>query len=274
MLKQGRIHWQLVTLGPALALAALGSVPASSAGGGEPARDTAVVLELFTSQGCSTCPPAERVLTQVGLDEATRGRIVPLVFHVDYWNEAGWVDPFSAREWTARQAAYDHVLGKGGPGMYTPQLVVNGSVHFPGGNEPRVRNEIAAGLAQPTPASVSLAVRKGEGSRPALNVDVTAELTESVPARKLQVLVALFENQLVTQVARGENGGRTLQGQYVVRRLENAFSLDPKPGTRMQRTLSFKLDPAWKPDQIGVAAFVQDPRSMKIYGACAGPSSD
>ena len=264
------IAWHVVTVVSAVAVGAAGARAGSAA---EPAPDPgpAIVLELFTSQGCSSCPPAERVLHHLGLDEKTRGRIVPLAFHVDYWDEGGWVDPFSTREWTARQSAYDHALGNG---MYTPQLVVNGSVQFPGGDEARARSEIAAVLERPAPVRLSLTMRKGEGARPALTIDVTAEVTQSVPAHELQVLVALVENHLVTQVARGENGGRTLQSEYVVRRLENALSLDAKVGARKQRTLAFKLDPAWRPNEIGVAAFVQDPSSMKIYGASARLSVD
>jgi hypothetical protein len=231
-----------------------------------------VVLELFTSQGCSSCPPAEQVLGRLSQDERLRERIIPLAFHVDYWDELGWIDPFAARAWSLRQASYGRALG--GRGSYTPQLVVNGRAEFTGGNEQRARAEIAADVARASAARLRLSTRKAAGERPGLVVEVAAELIESVPARKLQVLVALFENRLVTQVARGENGGRTLENEFVVRRLENAVSLDPKVGSRTGRTLELKLHRGWKLENVGVVAFVQDPATMRIYGATALRSLD
>jgi hypothetical protein len=228
-----------------------------------------IVLELFTSQGCSTCPAAERLLSRLGRQLGRR--VVPLEFHVDYWNQGGWFDPLSDRDWTARQAAYDRALGKG---MYTPQLVVNGTVHFPGGSEPRARAEIASRLEGPGAARISVAARKGEGGRPALMVAVTAEVTERVEAPKLEILVALFENHVVTGVESGENRGQTLESDFVVRRLQRALSLEAKVGTRGERTLAFKLRPEWKAQSLGVAAFLQDPASMKIHAAVTLPSLD
>jgi hypothetical protein len=236
------------------------STAAASAPGSGP-----IVLELFTSQGCSTCPPADRVLSRLGLDEKTRTKVVPLAFHVDYWNRVGWTDPFSAKEWSARQDAYNRVFRL--DGVYTPQLVVNGRTQINGRDEERALTEIAADLEAPAAASISLVTRKGVGARPGLAVDVTAQVTESIPARKLQVLVALFESSLITPVARGENGGRTLRNDFIVRRLEKAFSLEPKAGARGQRTVDIELDPEWKLENVGVAAFVQDPSSMRIYAA-------
>jgi len=230
---------------------------------------TPVVLELFTSQGCSSCPPADLVLSRLGFDEGTRAKVVPLAFHVDYWNRIGWTDPFSAPEWSARQDAYSRALGV--DGVYTPQLVVNGRAQLNGGQEERARAEIKADLESPPAATLRLATRDGGGARPTLTVDVTAEMTESVRAGKLQLVVAVFENGLVTSVERGENGGRTLRNDFIVRRLETGFSLEPKAGARRQTVLTLKLDPAWKLPNLGVAAFLQDPRSMRIYGAAVQP---
>lgn len=262
--------WPVVTVVSAVALGAAG---APTEGAKRPAPDPgrAIVLELFTSQGCSSCPPAERLLNQLGRDETTRGRLVPLAFHVDYWDEGGWVDPFGAREWTARQSAYGRALGAG---MYTPQLVLDGTLQFPGGDASRARSEIAALLERPAPVRVFLTARKGGRGQSALTVDVGAEVIESVPARELQVFVALFENGLVTEVARGENAGLTLTNAYVVRRLGKALSLGARAGARKERTLALALDPAWRTEAVGVAAFVQDSSSMRIYGASAQPSVD
>ena len=255
----------------ALSLLAVGPIGLATAGDAA-AAPGAVVVELFTAQGCSSCPPAERALSRLGTDESTRSRIVPLAYHVDYWNEGGWIDPFGAREWSLRQEAYGRALGAGGP--YTPQLVVDGRAQFPGGDERRARAEIAGALERSPAVRLGLTARKREGQRSEVTIDLTAQATENIPARKLRVLVALFENRLTTAVERGENGGRTLESEYVVRRLETALSLDPKAGSRKQGSVAFKLDRAWRPENIGVAAFVQDPTSMRIYGAATLPSLD
>jgi hypothetical protein len=229
----------------------------------------AVVLELFTSLGCSSCPPADRLLSRLGLDEPTRARVVPLEFHVDYWNQGGWSDPFSAPQWSERQEAYVHALAA--DGAYTPQLVVGGGAEFPGGNEQRARAAIDAELGRALPGRISLARREARG--PALTVTATAELAESVPARKVDLLVALFENGLVTPVAGGENLGKTLRNDFVVRRLARPFSLEPKAGARRAETVALEVRPGWRSDNLGVAAFLQDPASMRIFGAAVLPPS-
>jgi hypothetical protein len=246
------------------ALGSLGPVGRADETTASEPRDP-VVLELFTSQGCSSCPPAERILTHLGLDEKTKASVIPLAFHVDYWNVGGWTDPFSAPEWSMRQDAYGRAL-RVADGNYTPQLVVSGRTQFNGSNERRARTEIAAELERPAAARVSLTARKDGAT---LVVEVGAVVTDGVAAGKLKAMVALFENGVVTRVARGENGGHTLQNDFIVRRLETAFSLEAKAGARKQQTVRLKLDPAWKPENVGVAAFLQDSRSMRIHGAAA-----
>src|SRR5579864_4298233 len=136
-LRGQRQRWSAVSLRSAaagLAILALGlggarAEPPAAAGAGVQAVDTgqatdagqAVVVELFTSQGCSTCPPADRLLTQLG-SGAGAGQVIPLAFHVDYWNRLGWTDPFSSAEWSARQAKYGRALHV--DNVYTPELVV------------------------------------------------------------------------------------------------------------------------------------------------------
>jgi hypothetical protein len=263
---------EMMPRGPATVLSVL--VPAAlawgsseAAGVGAPATGSPVVLELFTSQGCSSCPPAERVLSRLGHDESLSLSVVPLAFHVDYWNEGGWVDPFSGREWTTRQEAYRAAFGLGG--AYTPQLVVNGRTQFNGGDGQRAREAIAADLATRPPGVVRLTTRREADSAIVL---VSAELDKEVPGGRLALLVALFENGAVTAVAGGENGGRSLENDFIVRRLETAFSLDPKVGARRERELTIRLDRSWNARNLGVAAFLQDPTSMRIYGAAAPQS--
>jgi len=204
------------------------------------------------------------LLSRLGSDEQTRGKVVPLAFHVDYWNVGGWTDPFSAHAWTLRQEAYQLTFGVQ---SYTPQLVVNGHTEVNGSNAPRVLAEIAADLQSQPGATISLTASRGEGSKPTVTVDVTAAVTEAFKARKLKAQVALFESGLVTAVARGENHGRTLQNDFIVRRFETAFTLEPKAGAHGQQAITLKLEPGWKLENLGVAAFLQDPGSMKIHAA-------
>ena len=227
-----------------------------------------IVLELFTSQGCSSCPRADQLLSRLGLDETTRALMVPLAFHVDYWNHIGWTDPFSAPAWSQRQDAYCRALRvEGCP--YTPQLVVGGYAELNGSQEQQLLNEVRRARERPSPARVGLAVGPAEGGKPALRVRVSAEVAGDVAARKLDLLVAVFENGLSTPVARGENRGRSLRDDFVVRRLEKAFSIEPQAGARQQRELVLKLERGWRAGNLGVAAFLQDPASMRIHAAAA-----
>lgn len=231
-----------------------------------PEAPSPVVLELFTAQGCSSCPPADRVLSTLGRDEATRARVVPLAFHVDYWNQVGWTDPFGSPRWSARQEAYGRLFGL--ESVYTPQLVVNGRAELNGSQEQRAREEIAADLRRPPVARVGLEAALAPGS-PRASITVRAEVLDRAGATKLDLLVALFENDVVTAVAGGENRGRVLHNDFIVRRLETAFSLEARTGASGQKELSLRLDPGWRRENLGVAVFLQDPRSKKIHGAAS-----
>jgi hypothetical protein len=141
------------------------------------ADERRVVLELFTSQGCSSCPAAEQVLSQIGVQEELRAKVVPLAFHVDYWDEGGWHDPFSAREWTERQIAYGRSFGGDGP--YTPQLIVDGRVQFNGSDARRLLTEIAASLESAPAASIGLAPSSNPARSSEIAITVSAGSTPS-----------------------------------------------------------------------------------------------
>ena len=120
-----------------------------------------MVIELFTSQGCSSCPPADRLLSRLAEEPAYRGKVVPLAFHVDYWNYIGWTDPFSSPRWSERQRDYGRSLGLGT--VYTPQLVIDGRSECVGSQEGDVRREIARALAAPPAGRVELSVSRDGG---------------------------------------------------------------------------------------------------------------
>ena len=203
-----------------------------------------VVIELFTSQGCSSCPPADAVLAELAREGSLGGRaIAPLAFHVDYWNDLGWADPFSTAAWTARQQAYARALGD--DHVYTPELVVAGGAGMVGSEAARVRAAIAA-----APRQLALAAH---ATWQADQVTVTA----SGPAGA-ELWAAVWQDGTRTKVTRGENAGETLASERVVRRLE-----------RLQDgRATIALDPAWKPG--GVVVFAQR-TDRRIIGAAQLP---
>jgi hypothetical protein len=231
------------------------------------ASQAPVLVELFTSQGCSSCPPADRLLSTLRSDSKLGGRVIPLAFHVDYWNYIGWQDPFSSAQWTGRQQRYAKALGNGSR-VYTPQLVVNGREDCVGSNAGDVRARVGAALAAAPAGRVALAATPGtEG----VKVRVEAAVAAAGLERDLDVLVAVYENGLVTAVGRGENSSRTLRNDYVVRRLQKAFALPPAVGSRQAGEVTLPLDRTWKRANLGVVAFLQDPATLAVHGAAVQP---
>ncbi len=229
--------------------------PASSASRGT------VVVELFTSQGCSSCPAADKLLSKLGADPSYAGRIVPLAFHVDYWNYIGWSDPFSSKDWTQRQYAYASKLNLNG--VYTPQVVVNGSAETVGSNESAVTRDIDQASREPH-ATLQAAANYEGADGIVVHVDVSP--TDGLAASDPVLVVALYENGVETRVLRGENSGRVLTNDFIVRRIEET-SIVPDAKRGSGRDVRFRIDPAWNRAHLGVAAFVQDRSTMRILGA-------
>jgi hypothetical protein len=228
-----------------------------------------VVLELFTSQGCSSCPPADKLLSKLGGEDFHRGVIVPLAYHVDYWNHLGWSDPFSSPKWSARQREYAASIQ--GSSVYTPQLIVNGTVQLVGSSERNVRAEIERQLQARDRGTVVIdrivIDRTGrEGNE--LEVQLRAELDRSTTDHRVDVVVALFENGMATAVSRGENANRNLADDYIVRWQSRAFEQAPD-GTEVTAKVRIPLAAGWRADHLGVAAFEQDPKSRAILGSSA-----
>jgi hypothetical protein len=193
---------------PILAALALGFLPAMVSAGERP-----VVVELFTSQGCSSCPPANALLNEMSKD---RSDVLPLAFHVTYWDRLGWRDPFSLEAATARQDRYGHRFGDG---SYTPEVVVDGSVGLVGSHRTEVNAAIArAKQSQLEGPDVSvgkdgenIAIRIGSGNGNG------------------KVLLIGFDHEHTTKIGRGENGGRTLAESNVVRSIRPVGEWSGKP---------------------------------------------
>ncbi len=158
-----------------------------------------VVVELFTSQGCSSCPPADAFLTELAHDPG----LLPLAFHVTYWNGLGWSDPYALDAATTRQQAYVRSLGGE---AYTPQMVVNGAVSLVGSNRDAARAAIAAAA----PPTAALLITRNPGG-------LTVEL--GAGAGPATILLVGYDRQHRTPIGRGENGGRTLLESNIVRTL-------------------------------------------------------
>ncbi len=229
-----------------------------------PAAQTAPVLvELFTSQGCSSCPPAEGWLNGKGLELFQKGEIIPLAFHVDYWDYLGWKDPFSSPLWTDRQKLYASTLGDSS--LYTPQMVVGGRVGFVGSDGKKALGEIANPANGTGSLAISLKSLPGkEGPR--------IQITTSPLPPGVKAWVAVFENGSVTAVARGENAGRSLEENFVVRAGGELVMDHPLKGGGAQAL--FDVGPSLPLDRTGVAVWVQQEATMKVLGIkCLFPLS-
>ena len=238
-----------------------GPAPASP-----PDAHTAVV-ELFTSQGCSSCPPADRLLSKLAQDPRYQGKVIPLSFHVDYWNYIGWTDPYSSARWSERQKLYAARVFHSNR-IYTPQVVVNGRAECVGSQEGTVLDRIADALAAEPAGRVSLAFDPPAPDGP-LRVRVSAKLAKAAGPGDLDLWVAVYESGLSTAVKAGENASRVLRNDRVVRRFEKAFTLPGTAGAEKSGEVVLGLDKRWKADGLGVAAFLQDPATLAIHGAAA-----
>ncbi|MFL6192893.1 MAG: DUF1223 domain-containing protein [Thermoanaerobaculia bacterium] len=237
--------------------------------GGSGDTPGAAVVELFTSQGCSSCPPADRLLSKLSRDPKYQGRVIPLSFHVDYWNQIGWTDPFSSARWSERQKAYAgrvfHVNR-----IYTPQVVVNGRAECVGNSEAKVLQRIGDALNAEPAARVSLAVEPPTADG-RLKVKVGARLARAAGSGDLDLWVAIYESGLATEVKAGENASRLLRNDHVVRRLEKALSLPGTVGAEKSGEIQLGIDKRWRTESLGVAAFLQDPATLAIHGSAARP---
>jgi hypothetical protein len=221
----------------------------------------AVVLELFTSQGCESCPPADVLLTQLPSDPRLKGRILPLSFHVDYWNDLGWRDPFSDARWTKRQKDYVSALASG---TYTPQLVIGGIAHVIGSRESEVRQQIDLALWRPVPVELAIITKRDDKE---LRAHVTARWLDK-GGMEPEIYVVVWESDVTANVTAGENAGKTLQHAFVVRELVKAMAL-PLDGKPHAADVIVQLGKDWKVGGAGV--FAQDPSSRMIYGGAVAP---
>ncbi len=217
-----------------------------------------VLVELFTSQGCSSCPPADELLTELGTDGIAGVEVIPLSFHVDYWNYIGWTDPFSAAEWSWRQRRYAARFES--DRVYTPQLVVDGVGECVGSRKSDVRREIVAAAERAREALVEVGVNTA--GELAWSASLAADAAGSG-----EVLLAIVETGLSTEVGRGENARRTLRNDHVVRRLETLATL--APGEDANAAHALDLPAEWRRDRLRAVVFVQGVETLEVHGAAS-----
>jgi hypothetical protein len=210
-----------------------------------------VLLELYTSEGCDSCPPADRRMTKLKQQTELVGRLVPLAFHVDYWDRLGWKDRFASPRYTQRQWAMAGLARS--RLVYTPQFLRNG----------RDWRSTSGPLEGMIPSDT--------GVRIVLALDVAADNGLVVSGEvsgvsgSADTYLAAYQNNLETAVRAGENAGKVLRHDFVVRRLLGPLSPDPAGRVALRQQITPDTD--WKPEDIGVAVFVQDSASGEILQA-------
>ncbi len=213
-----------------------------------------VLVELFTSEGCSSCPPADRVLAQLEKEQPNpNAEIITLALHVDYWNRLGWKDEFSSALYSQRQSVYGQQFKLAQ--VYTPQMVVDGQKHFVGSNLSEA-NKAITDSAKIEKANIEL-----------LNTEDNLKIKISdIPKHaNATVFLAFAEDNLSTNVKAGENSGRNLEHTSVVRELKSVGIVTAEQNS-LETETTLQFQPGWKKENLKLVVFVQDNISRKILG--------
>jgi hypothetical protein len=242
-------YWFIFSLSGLLA----GSLDAASSDGRTP-----VIVELFTSEGCSSCPPADQLLARLEKAQPVpEADIIVLGEHVDYWNQLGWQDRFAAHLYTERQQDYAPSLGV--EDVYTPQMVVNGQAEFNGADAQRAVKEIRQAAASPH-SSVSLLLK--DSSNLALAVSHFPSGTKNV-----EILLAITEDSLASDVRKGENAGHRLTHTGVVRSMVSVARFDARKSPDFSSDLPLRLPNDWDRQNLHAVVLVADRGTRRIIGA-------
>ena len=223
---------------------------------------TVALLELYTSEGCNSCPPADALVSSLAAKGLTLDRVVSLGLHVDYWDALGWPDRFAQAIFTQRQReiAKRHRTRT----VYTPQLVLHGRTLS-------TWSALAAEVQRinHTQARADLSLEATTQAPNTLEVITQAIVPEVAARPHTQMSLALYENRLVSAVTAGENAGHTLRHDYVVRQWFGPLAIDTQGTARLQQTLSLQRD--WKTPDLGLGVFVQQHQTGEVLQALALP---
>lgn len=215
------------------------------------AGSNAVLVELFTSEGCSSCPSADAVLSTM----EDRDDVALLGWHVDYWDYLGWKDRFGHEVATPRQRAYGAALARGR--VYTPQMVINGETEFVGSNRSTAERTIAK-AAKDGGVPIRISAKAEE------NLSGTIAIGDGIDSKNAKAYLAITEDNLISSVTRGENAGKTLRHDGVVR---DVYELGSVSGGAAERSFEAPLNSDWAKDQLKVVVWVQDTKTLKVFGA-------
>ena len=211
-----------------------------------------VLIELFTSEGCSSCPPADEAVAEIQKKYADKNILV-LCYHVDYWDHLGWKDIFSSHEFTTRQEYYARLFNLGS--IYTPQAIVNGAEEFVSSDKIKLTNAIEDQLKQKEESSIKLkAFQNVQGK-----IDVAYSTTKD-DSNKDELILLLVQKSAANKIGKGENEGRTLHHINIVRNF-SVLAL-----SSIEETKTFDIPAGLKKEDVFVAAFIQNKKTGKITG--------
>lgn len=211
------------------------------------------LLELYTSEGCSSCPPADKWLSDLDKRGLDSNKVVPLALHVDYWNYIGWKDPYSSVQYTKRQreVASRNRLRT----IYTPQMVLQGQ-DFRSWRRVDFKPLLKAINEQAAPADIAFTILpNGKGT---YDLKVNASVRDSKMTSGGHLLIAIYESRLKSSITAGENEGRVLQHDYVVRSLYPPVALSA--AGKAESSFNLHIPPEWDTSNLGIAAFIEHPQ--------------
>lgn len=238
------------------------------AGNGAVKPATPVLVELFTSEGCSSCPPADALLAKIDAKQPVSGAdAIILEEHVDYWDDQGWRDPFASKAATQRQQDYANTLHAE---VYTPQMIVDGRTELLGSDQNAAQRAIEKAIAAPK-TSVELSwvgatMTMGGPKLLRVRVGKLSGADNASAGQNAEVFLAITESHLHSDVRRGENAGRGLEHDGVVRKLTSLGRASGSGDFSFDLQTGVKPSPEWKRENVRVIVFVQDVRSRRIYG--------
>ncbi|MEO8770016.1 MAG: DUF1223 domain-containing protein [Ferruginibacter sp.] len=215
------------------------------------ATDGFAVMELFTSQGCSSCPPADNLLGKYAAQN--NDKLIALAFHVDYWNQLGWTDSFSSEKYSNRQRDYSTTINNSS--VYTPQLVINGTKEFVGSDETKIVSEIENVLKQKPALSISINKTERTGNKLSINYSLDKTYNNTT------LQAALVQKQVFTNILKGENRGLKLTNYNVVR---DFVSTAAKNKTAF---IDLQIPAGYNEKDFSIVLYVQEDVSGKIIGA-------
>ncbi len=229
---------------------------------------TPVVVELFTSEGCSSCPPADEVLSKLDNSQPIQGiEVIALGEHVDYWNRLGWIDPYSSAEFSTRQSHYADAFGQ--ESVYTPQMIVDGRDEFVGADWNKAREAITRAARLPKAKVELLAASSSNETNKDLKLSIYInDIPKITTGDTADVLLAITESNLRSDVSRGENAGRYLRHTAVVRSLSVLGNVSAgQQSFEAESTAS--LNVGWQRDNLRAVVLVQERRTRRVLGAAA-----